>query len=239
MSPIIVIRRNVKLWVRGMIAVTINGFASGIVLIVADPKAFNFDEGLRKLIMTSTVFALFGLANYLKQHPLPEDDAEVVSVTRNGRDMLMWFLPLVLALSACASSPRAKLVQTHQSVQMTLATLDDAERVLCWNTTIPPEDSSRCTTEAARTAGLTTERHRAISRAFVKAYDAQLAIGGVIAVWAPGTPVDFTLIDAAAAEIDAQVRLMNVSLPEIAPLIRRIREWQAEITKIKQLFGGK
>jgi hypothetical protein len=71
---------------RGMIATIINGFASGIVLIVADPVAFNLDSGLRKLVMTSTVFALFGLGNYLKQHPLP-DDEDVVSVTSNGREL--------------------------------------------------------------------------------------------------------------------------------------------------------
>jgi hypothetical protein len=55
--------------------------------------------------MTSTVFALFGLGNYLKQHPLP-DDEDVVSVTSNGRNLLAILLPLLMmgSLSAgCAT----------------------------------------------------------------------------------------------------------------------------------------
>lgn len=109
MSPIIVIRKNVKLWIRGLIATAINGFASGVVLIVADPVAFNLNEGLRKLVATSSVFAIFGLANYLKQHPLPDDDEDVVSVTNisGDRNISAWLLPLLLAGSlfgaqACA-----------------------------------------------------------------------------------------------------------------------------------------
>jgi hypothetical protein len=132
MSPIIVIRKNVKLWIRGLIATAINGFASGVVLIVADPVAFNLGEGLRKLVMTSTVFALFGLANYLKQHPLPDDD-DVVSVTSNGRTLGVLLLPLLLVpvlTSGCATAPiiaapmeqqiqetRAKALEMAQAVE--------------------------------------------------------------------------------------------------------------------------
>ncbi len=79
MSPF---RKATKLWLRGLIATAINGFASGIVLIVADPTAFNLGDGLKKLVTTSTVFALFGLANYLKQHPLPDDENSVVLTDR-------------------------------------------------------------------------------------------------------------------------------------------------------------
>jgi len=80
MSPILYFRKQTKSWFRGIIATTINGFASGVVLLVADPVAFNFNEGFRKLLATSCIFALIGLANFLKQHPLP-DDADVVVLT--------------------------------------------------------------------------------------------------------------------------------------------------------------
>ena len=62
-----------KKWLRNIIATTINGFASGLVLIIADPAVFNFDNP-RKLLITSSVFAVFGLANYLKQHPVPDEE---------------------------------------------------------------------------------------------------------------------------------------------------------------------
>lgn len=65
---------TVRSWVRGLIATTINGFASGVVLIIADPVDFNLQDGLQKLLTTSLVFALIGLANYLKQQPLPAED---------------------------------------------------------------------------------------------------------------------------------------------------------------------
>jgi hypothetical protein len=94
-------------------------------------------------------------------------------------------LALVL-LAACAANPRARLVQTHQGIQTALATLDDAERILCWDATVLPADATRCTTEAARLAGLTDARHQAISRGFIKAYEAQLGLGQVIAVWVLG-----------------------------------------------------
>ncbi len=67
------INKNQRRWARGIAATVINGFASGVVLIVADPATFNLYEGRSKLTMTSTVFALIGLANYLKEHPLPDE----------------------------------------------------------------------------------------------------------------------------------------------------------------------
>jgi hypothetical protein len=58
-------------WFKGGVATAINGFASGIVLIVAAPETFNLEGGFSKLWKTSAIFALFGLANYLKASPLP------------------------------------------------------------------------------------------------------------------------------------------------------------------------
>lgn len=123
MSPIIVIRKNVKLWIRGLIATAINGFASGVVLIVADPVAFNLDAGLRKLVATSTVFAIFGLANYLKQHPLP-DDEDIVSITSNGRTIGAYLLPLLLvsclaaSVSGCAGTMKPPVITPDDQAQV-------------------------------------------------------------------------------------------------------------------------
>jgi hypothetical protein len=72
--------RSVRMWGRSAIATAINGFASGFVLVMVDPQKFNLDGGLVPLLKTSAIFAAFGLANYLKQHPLP-DDEDTVSLT--------------------------------------------------------------------------------------------------------------------------------------------------------------
>jgi len=63
-----------RLWIRGLIAATVNGLASGIVLVIADPVTFNLIDGKQKLLATSGLLGLLGMANYLKQHPVPEWD---------------------------------------------------------------------------------------------------------------------------------------------------------------------
>lgn len=64
--------KNWKNWLAGLIASVVNGFASGVVLVVVDPTDFNLNEGFPKLAMTSAVLGLLGAANYLKQSPIPE-----------------------------------------------------------------------------------------------------------------------------------------------------------------------
>lgn len=173
MSPIIVIRKNVKLWIRGLIATAINGFASGVVLIVADPVAFNLDSGLRKLVATSTVFAIFGLANYLKQHPLP-DDEDVVSVTSNGRTLLGLMLPLLLVTglaSACAGTMKPPVITPDDQAQVmdigvkALAGLEVAGIVM--------RDGRQLVSDLQRagTPGITLEVRTAVNNAVIAAND--------------------------------------------------------------------
>lgn len=59
-------------WLKGLVAALINGSASGVVLIIADPSTFNIDTGLKKLLTTSALLGILAAANYLKQHPVPE-----------------------------------------------------------------------------------------------------------------------------------------------------------------------
>lgn len=142
---------------------------------------------------------------------------------------------LLLLLPACASmSPRAQLVQTHQSIEVLLATLDDAERVLCFGSTILPADPTRCTTSAAVLAGLTTQRHRALRRHFAAAFDAQVRVGAVIATWQPGTTVDMTTAINAAVEVSKQLDEMA----SVSGLIRDAARWLVELNRLKALFGG-
>jgi len=172
------------------------------------------------------------------------DVPRLVSDIRDGSiNPRLWLLPLLLvgglAVPACATmSPRAQAVQTHQGIQTLLAAVDDAERVLCFGSTTLPAQPSRCTTDAARTAGLTDARHQALSRALVKAFAGQVAVGTALTVWRPGRPVDMSEVDAAAVEIDRELAQLRTGIPAIAPLITKAREWIAEVNRLKALFQG-
>lgn len=64
-----------KQWISAVCATAISGFASGVILIIADPATFNLQQGWHALWTTSLVFAMCQVALYLKQHPLPDAPA--------------------------------------------------------------------------------------------------------------------------------------------------------------------
>lgn len=63
---------DLKHWLHGLVATIINGCASGVVLIIAEPEHFNIHEGRYKLLSVSAVMGIVAAANYLKSSPLPE-----------------------------------------------------------------------------------------------------------------------------------------------------------------------
>lgn len=67
-----------RVWLHGLAAAAINGFGSGVTIVIVDPKDFNlFEGGALKLLTACLVFALLGLGTYMKDHPLPmPDDAD-------------------------------------------------------------------------------------------------------------------------------------------------------------------
>ena len=73
-------KRTVRQWLRGLVSASVNGCASGTVLVIAEPEHFNLQDGLPKLLTTSLVLGLLGMANYLKQAPVPEEDSDLGSV---------------------------------------------------------------------------------------------------------------------------------------------------------------
>ena len=75
-------KATAKQWLRGLVAATINGFASGVVLVIAEPQHFNIYEGRDKLLTTSFVLGLLGMANYLKQSPIWDDEDKPLDPSR-------------------------------------------------------------------------------------------------------------------------------------------------------------
>lgn len=67
-------KEQVRTWLHGLAATFVNGVASGIILIVVDPKAFNVQAQWKQLLSASLLLGVLGAANYLKASPLPKVD---------------------------------------------------------------------------------------------------------------------------------------------------------------------
>lgn len=106
---------------------------------------------------------------------------------------------LLLAMAACASNPKARVVTTYQSVEIGLGALQDAYRAAYASGQIP---------------GLTKEQHETvISPAFAKAFDTQIKVGNALLVWKPGTalPVGY---DQWVASIENVADVLKVVSPK-------------------------
>jgi hypothetical protein len=72
-----------EIWLRGAIAAAVSGGANGVVTgfaaIGIDPNHFNLDAGFRHTLaiggVSAAISAVLGVALYLRQSPLPPDDA--------------------------------------------------------------------------------------------------------------------------------------------------------------------
>lgn len=65
------------LWLRGLFAAVIGGASGGVAVVIADPITFNlFQGGATKLGEVCAVFALVAGASYLKEHPVPDEEAK-------------------------------------------------------------------------------------------------------------------------------------------------------------------
>jgi hypothetical protein len=145
----------------------------------------------------------------------------------------------VFALSCASMSPRTKLVRSHQSIQILLASVDDAERVLCFGSTVLPARPNQCSTATAKTVGLTDAKHRNIQRLLGQAYDAQIALADVIVIdaWVPGQPLNLDTLSAVAKELSTEVNSLTGSqLPDLGALIQRVRAWVTEVGVIRASF---
>ena len=64
---------TVRKWLRGLIAAGVNSGATAVTVVLADPFAFNLQEGSKKLGSVVAVSAIVGIALYLKDHALPDE----------------------------------------------------------------------------------------------------------------------------------------------------------------------
>ena len=64
-----------KKWLKGLISAVIGGAANGVTVLIVAPEAFNFGEGIHKLGSVAAAGAIVSVAMYLKQSPLPGEEA--------------------------------------------------------------------------------------------------------------------------------------------------------------------
>ncbi len=64
-------KSKLRIWLSGLISAAISGAAGSIGPLVAAPNEFNFGAGLKKLLAVAAISGLIGIANYLKQSPIP------------------------------------------------------------------------------------------------------------------------------------------------------------------------
>ena len=62
---------NWQNWLKGLLSAVIGGISNSVVLMIADPKTFNLQDGLKNLGTVAVTSAIVSAAMYLKQSPLP------------------------------------------------------------------------------------------------------------------------------------------------------------------------
>ncbi len=65
-------KMGVKEWLKGLISAGISGSATGLTVMIVDPVTFNFETGLKKLLLVTAVAGVIAAANYLKKSPIPD-----------------------------------------------------------------------------------------------------------------------------------------------------------------------
>lgn len=69
---------GLTLWIRSLIATVVSAAAGAIPVMVVDPEHFNLRSGWKDLLAVCAVTGLIALANFLKQHPVPDLEPPLV-----------------------------------------------------------------------------------------------------------------------------------------------------------------
>lgn len=218
--------------------------------LLAGAAAFAFtghagDYGLSDLAVKwiALIATLLGTASgWLSTSPLPgKSDDNTVAGTGKFIGMLLICALAGSTLISCAGNIHVNLIKAHQAIETGLATVDDAERVVCFGTKdlkqVP--DPTHCTTALAVTAKLTDAKHQEFHRLLSKAYDAQARLGPVLQSWTgPGLPADLTEVLALADQVTKLARDFNPSVPDVGAIITDVLKWQSELASLKTALSG-
>lgn len=130
-------------------------------------------------------------------------------------------IPLyAMAYSGCATSTRARVVQGYQATQIGLGAVQDAEIALYKAGTLPALD---------------LDRHQAISRVFVQAFEAQIVFGNALLVWRSGAPP--AGYDAWLKAIDDTLVALDALLPADRALLTSTVAWTRNVVQVIRALG--
>lgn len=227
-------RRTMRRWGLGLIGAAINSAAGAIGVVIVDPEDFNpFDGGLMKLGTVMFTLGLVGAWLYIKEHPIPLEEAlEEESITRSGTGAGAVGILLVAALAssaaACASSrlltadTRARAAVVSATLHASLAAVQDAE--------------------AAAFAGgaLAADVHQRFNARLVEALEAGRAFNAAVSAWPTSGPAPANLLT-----IAERVGALTREVLEILPaswlrdaVLAHVTRAQAATAELVALFGG-
>ena len=155
------------------------------------------------------------------------------------RSRLIVAIVAALVLTGCGATVKELLVSSYKGTHTLFSAVDDGERTLCFgSTTLPPvAQRTHCT---AGTPGLTDQKHQDISKALVKAFDAETRLAPALKLWKQGDPIptDFATAQAESKNVLALANALSGSSPKVLAWIANIQAWVDSYTKLAALFNG-
>jgi hypothetical protein len=97
---------NLKTWFKGLGVFVLSSFVTALATMTLDPAGFNFSKaGIIKVGAAALVIGTKAVLLYLKQSPLPGNQAGFTNWSRIGSAILLcMLLPVTTLLSGCVSS---------------------------------------------------------------------------------------------------------------------------------------
>ena len=147
---------------------------------------------------------------------------------------------LSFLLAACAlayltlgcGGVKVNLVRIHQTMEVTLAAVDDAERVACFGTVKLPADPTVCTVPTAEKPLISKQQHHDLSVKLADAFAHQQALVPVLKGWtAHSLPPDLTTAISDANQISGILTAIGVPnvLAKVTPWLEALANLQKAI----------
>lgn len=97
---------NLRTWFKGLGVFVLSSFITAVATMTLDPAGFNFSKaGLAKVGTAALVIGVKAVLLYLKQSPLPDEEAKIAGWTKiSGVLALCLILPASLLMTGCVSS---------------------------------------------------------------------------------------------------------------------------------------
>ena len=126
-----------------------------------------------------------------------------VRMVRAGMFATLGIAMLVMVMTSCSGCATTNQLRTVQGSHDSLVAAQDIEAQICWGVKSAvdpaiPDDTTKCTSDLAKTVGLTDERHKQLHAQLFRAFELHKTATTLIR---NGKPADVSGINAAIVEI--------------------------------------